>query len=141
MLSRSLAVGLVGAALLLAGCGGGGESVTGRAGADSANGKTLFSQTCGGCHVLADAGTAGTIGPNLDNAFGYACKQGFDEETFYEVVRLQIDIPAREGQMPADLVTGQDAVDVSAYVASAAGKNVEGCAQDESGAGTTTTGG
>ena len=91
--------------------------------------------------MLADAGTAGTIGPNLDNAFGYACKQGFDEETFYEVVRLQIDIPAREGQMPADLVTGQDAVDVSAYVASAAGKNVEGCAQDESGAGTTTTGG
>ena len=29
--------------------------------------------------------------------------------------------------MPADLVTGQDAVDVAAYVAGVAGKDIEGC--------------
>jgi mono/diheme cytochrome c family protein len=30
--------------------------------------KVLFESTCGTCHVLADAGTTGTIGPNLDQA-------------------------------------------------------------------------
>jgi cbb3-type cytochrome c oxidase subunit III len=37
------------------------------AGAGSADDpKTLFASNCGSCHVLADAGTTGTIGPNLD---------------------------------------------------------------------------
>lgn len=30
-------------------------------------GRSLFTATCGGCHTLADAGTAGRIGPNLDD--------------------------------------------------------------------------
>jgi cbb3-type cytochrome c oxidase subunit III len=30
--------------------------------------KLLFESNCGTCHVLADAGTSGTIGPNLDQA-------------------------------------------------------------------------
>jgi cytochrome c oxidase subunit II len=37
------------------------------AAAGSAQGKTLFTQQCGSCHVLADAGTAGEVGPNLDD--------------------------------------------------------------------------
>jgi cytochrome c oxidase subunit II len=36
------------------------------AAAGSAQGKTLFTQQCGTCHVLADAGTAGEVGPDLD---------------------------------------------------------------------------
>jgi cytochrome c6 len=28
--------------------------------------KLLFQSSCGSCHVLADAGTQGTVGPNLD---------------------------------------------------------------------------
>ena len=32
-------------------------------------GKGLFQQKCAACHTLADAGTTGTIGPNLDDAF------------------------------------------------------------------------
>ena len=32
------------------------------------DGKTIFAQTCGSCHTLADAGTTGTVGPNLDAA-------------------------------------------------------------------------
>jgi cytochrome c oxidase subunit 2 len=37
------------------------------AGAGAADGKALFtSQGCGACHTLADAGTTGTVGPNLD---------------------------------------------------------------------------
>lgn len=32
------------------------------------DGKTIFAATCGGCHTLADAGTTGTVGPNLDQS-------------------------------------------------------------------------
>jgi cytochrome c oxidase subunit 2 len=35
--------------------------------AGSVQGKELFAQNCGSCHVLADAGTQGQVGPNLDN--------------------------------------------------------------------------
>jgi cytochrome c oxidase subunit 2 len=35
--------------------------------AGSAQGKTLFTQQCGTCHALADAGTTAETGPNLDN--------------------------------------------------------------------------
>jgi cytochrome c oxidase subunit 2 len=34
--------------------------------AGSAQGKTLFTQQCGSCHVLADAQTTAEVGPNLD---------------------------------------------------------------------------
>jgi cytochrome c oxidase subunit 2 len=34
--------------------------------AGSVQGKELFVQNCGSCHVLADAGTQGAVGPNLD---------------------------------------------------------------------------
>ena len=35
---------------------------------DPANGKTLFSSNgCGGCHVYKPAGSAGNVGPDLDN--------------------------------------------------------------------------
>jgi mono/diheme cytochrome c family protein len=30
--------------------------------------KSIFTASCGSCHVLADAGTQGTVGPNLDEA-------------------------------------------------------------------------
>ena len=35
---------------------------------DPAAGKTVFVAQCGTCHALADAGTSGTVGPNLDDA-------------------------------------------------------------------------
>jgi cbb3-type cytochrome c oxidase subunit III len=38
------------------------------AGAGGDDPKLLFESNCGTCHVLADAGTTGTIGPNLDQA-------------------------------------------------------------------------
>jgi cytochrome c oxidase subunit II len=37
------------------------------AAAGSVQGKTLFTQQCGTCHALADAGTTAEVGPNLDN--------------------------------------------------------------------------
>jgi len=129
MLLRLGVVALAASALLAAGCGGG--DVTGQEGASLSQGKELFvagsdgKPSCGSCHVLLDAGTAGTTGPNLDQAFGYSCAQGFEESTIYSTVLGQIDLA--QGAMPADLVTGQDAVDVAAYVASVAGKDIPGC--------------
>ena len=59
--------------------------------ASSSGGQELFKANCGSCHTLADAGTTGTVGPNLDEAFAYARKdqedQGFQESTIRDVVR------------------------------------------------------
>jgi mono/diheme cytochrome c family protein len=145
---RLVAIVLAAAALLVAGCGGGdGDEVTGMEGANTTNGKTLFvsgangNASCGSCHTLLDAGTSGTVGPNLDQALGYSCAQGFAESTIYSAVLGQIDLA--QGAMPPDLVTGQDAVDVAAYVASVAGKDIPGCnpSGDQGSAGTTSTSG
>jgi mono/diheme cytochrome c family protein len=133
--TRRLAVLLLAlAAFGFAGCGGD-EDVTGMEGGNTGKGKELFVQNCASCHTLADAGTVANVGPNLDTALGWSCKQGFAEDTLYSVVLGQIDLAAPP--MPADIVTGQDAVDVAAYVASVAGKDIEGC--DPSGDSGTTT--
>lgn len=42
-----------------------GEAAAGGAAAGP-DGKALFTQNCAGCHTLKDAGTSGTVGPNLD---------------------------------------------------------------------------
>jgi cbb3-type cytochrome c oxidase subunit III len=104
------------AAVLAAGCGTGGKA---SAHADAQNGAALFTAKCGTCHVLAAAGTQGTVGPNLDDAFGPSRQQGFKESTIQDVVLDQIREPS--APMPKDLVTGADAQDVAAYVASVAG--------------------
>lgn len=90
---------------------------------DLANGKDLFitGGQCGACHILERAGTGGTQGPDLDAAFGPARSAGFGEETVEGIVRRQIAHPLRGSIMPADLVTGDDARDVAAYIAQAAG--------------------
>lgn len=31
-------------------------------------GRSIFTDNCGSCHVLADAGTTGLVGPDLDEA-------------------------------------------------------------------------
>jgi cbb3-type cytochrome c oxidase subunit III len=113
-----LVLPLLGALLLLAGCGTGGKAPS--KGADQANGQKLFKSTCGGCHVLAAAGSQGTTGPNLDDAFSGSKKQGFKLSTIENVVLDQI----REANppMPKNLVRGQDALDVSAYVAAVSGQ-------------------
>ena len=100
------------AAIALAGCGTGG---LGEENADLSQGKLLFKQKCGSCHVLEEAGTAGRIGPNLDEAFAGPTSEGFDESTIREVVRGQIEFPVPP--MPEDLVEGADADAVAAYVA------------------------
>jgi plastocyanin len=83
-------------------------------------------QKCGACHTLQRAGTKGTQGPDLDAALAQAVHEGFGRSAVRGMVRQQIDIPmqpdGRDVQMPADLVKGQDADDVAAYVAQVVAK-------------------
>jgi mono/diheme cytochrome c family protein len=87
---------------------------------DLTQGKALFTQKCGSCHVLARAGTQGTTGPSLDAAFRAALDKGFNRDTIEGIIHRQILHPRRGSVMPADLVTGQDAKHVAAYVSYAA---------------------
>ena len=121
MIRRLLGPALgVAAILAVAGCGTGGMSK----GGDAATGKALFIQKCGSCHTMADAATQGKVGPNLDDAFGFDKKQGYEESTIQQVVRDQIELASPP--MPANLVTGSNADAVAAYVAQVAGKPVAG---------------
>jgi len=105
--------------LAVSGCG-----ATSGGSADLVNGKELFigDGTCGSCHALERAGTAGTQGPDLDEAFLNARESGMKESVIEGVVAEQIAHPRNSSIMKPDLVTGDDARDVAAYVAFAAGK-------------------
>jgi cbb3-type cytochrome c oxidase subunit III len=123
-------------ALLTAGCGTGGAANAGQR-PDLQNGETLFKSNCAACHTLAAAGTSGTIGPNLDNAFAGDVAEHYPQSSIENVVLDQIRLGSGplatytsgklgsfkpQTPMPADLVKGQDAIDVAAYVASVAGQ-------------------
>src|SRR3954464_2732369 len=101
------------------GCGGAGTEH-----ADLVNGKKLLvgAGTCGSCHTLQRAGTKGTQGPNLDDAFANARQNGLGDSVIEGVVHDQIKNPRRGSIMPKDLVTGDDARDVAAYVGRVAGR-------------------
>jgi mono/diheme cytochrome c family protein len=105
-------------ALVAAGCG--------TSDVDTARGRQLFISKCGTCHQLAQAGSSGTQGPDLDAAFAGARAAGEDSDTIEGVVKAQIEFPRPSTSnptvsMPAKLVEGQDAEDVAAYVGSVAG--------------------
>lgn len=89
---------------------------------DLVNGKTLFAQSCASCHVLERANASGVQGPNLDAAFGPSIEDGLGEQTVAGVVERQIGNVRASSTMPEDLVSGQDAADVAAYVAAVAGQ-------------------
>jgi mono/diheme cytochrome c family protein len=80
---------------------------------DPVAGKAIFlgASGCTGCHTLADAGSTGTVGPNLDDA-----KPSF--ELAYDRVTNG------QGGMPSfgTSLTDQQRADVAAYVSSVAGK-------------------
>jgi uncharacterized cupredoxin-like copper-binding protein len=94
-------------------------------------GKRQFVQKCGACHTLDRAGTKGTQGPDLDEAFQQSVREGFGDTAIRGVVYAQILHPNRNGsgftqkdlvKMPAGLVKGDAAHDVAAYVALVAAK-------------------
>jgi plastocyanin len=84
------------------------------------HGKQLFVAKCGACHTLAHAGTSGTVGPNLDQAFAQSHADGFKRNDYRGVVDFQIRYPNPYGGMPANLYTGKQTGDVAGYVAAVA---------------------
>ncbi len=132
---RGVRNGFAAVAIVAAAAGVGGCELA-DSGTNVVNGKTLFIERCSSCHVLARADASGVTGPNLDEAFQRARQDGFGESTIEGIVHQQILNPARNPQrdpktgrplplMPADLVTGEDAEDVAAYVAQAAARGGE----------------
>jgi cytochrome c6 len=121
------------------GCGTGGFTSEG----NRSTGQQYFVKACASCHTLADARTAGTIGPNLDDAFSQARADGMKDSTFVQVVHDQILFPIEapssgEPGMPgpdktlplcSDVAGGgfcvddqeQAAADIATYVGAVAG--------------------
>jgi mono/diheme cytochrome c family protein len=111
-------VALVAAVLVISGCG--------TTSPDIAHGRVLFEKDCGVCHTLAQAGTAGTQGPNLDDAFAAAREVGMDGATIEGVVKAQVDSPRPANgnpaaSMPAHIAEGSDLDDIAAYLGKYAG--------------------
>lgn len=112
-----LAIGVAVPAVILV---GNGDSADARVGGstivltkEEEQGRKIFGVACASCHTLAAAGADGKVGPNLDQ--------------MRPPEALVLDAVERgrmrgAGTMPADIVQGQDAQDVSAFVAAVAGK-------------------
>ena len=92
---------------------------------DVVAGKRLFAERCGSCHILSRAETKGVTGPNLDEAFQRALKDGMGRSGIRGAVRAQINAPSIGSGMPADLVKGDQADQVAAYVAQSVARTGE----------------
>jgi mono/diheme cytochrome c family protein len=80
--------------------------------ASESHGRELFAARCTQCHTLAAANANATVGPNLDD--------------LRPPKALVLDALAKgrargNGQMAAQIYTGQDAQDVASFVAKVAG--------------------
>jgi mono/diheme cytochrome c family protein len=81
--------------------------------AQEKEGQALFGRRCGLCHTLKAANAVAKVGPNLD------------ELAPNEKLVLNAINNGRSngnGQMPAQIYTGQDAADVAKFVAKAVGQ-------------------
>jgi cytochrome c2 len=91
---------------------------------DAATGKTLFvSNGCGGCHTYKPAGTAGKVGPDLDNVAADAKKA--NQGPLAEYVATSIKNPGAyvvpgfsDGVMPSygGQLTDQQVADLVAFL-------------------------
>ncbi|WP_249011959.1 c-type cytochrome [Conexibacter sp. DBS9H8] len=89
------------------------------------NGRELFGEHCAVCHTLSVASAVGKTGPNLDqlkpsyplimNTLANGCLPA-------PTASEQNETCLGQGVMPADIVQGQDAVDVAKFVAAVAGR-------------------
>jgi mono/diheme cytochrome c family protein len=76
---------------------------------DPAAGKEVFASAgCGSCHTLADAGTSGTVGPNLDEV------TPSPEAAYEQILNGGGGMPPYEDQL-----SEQQIADVTAYVVQA----------------------
>jgi mono/diheme cytochrome c family protein len=105
--------------VIAAGCGTQGVQVPGND--PNHEGAQMFSERCAGCHTLTPAGTEGTAnrservqGPNLDQR----------QETLADVIYAIRNGGFSGAIMPQNIVVGDDANKVAAFVAKYAGQDV-----------------
>lgn len=123
--SRRLAVVLFAAALLVLGVGVPAAVIAAVAGQDSIpeadvtsltasekHGRELFGRRCANCHTLEAANAVAAVGPNLDQIRP-------NRELVLDAI--QNGRSRGNGEMAANLYTGQDAEDVASFVAKAVG--------------------
>jgi mono/diheme cytochrome c family protein len=89
------------------------------------SGRQLFGAHCGVCHTLAGANAVGKVGPNLDTI------KPAESLVLHTIENgcLQSPPPGDaaqsclgEGNMPANIIQGQQATDVAKFVAQVAGR-------------------
>ena len=91
--------------------------------ATDAASRDLFVTSCGSCHTMQAAGTDGVVGPNLDKRLaptGPAEGEAIDGTATR--VASAIETGLGNGRMPAGILQGQQAEQVSDYVARVAGQ-------------------
>lgn len=81
--------------------------------ADLQEGRELFNQRCATCHALEDANAVGRVGPDLD---ALAPTAGLT------VNAIEEGRARGQGQMPAQLLDGEDAKHVAEYIEEVAGR-------------------
>jgi mono/diheme cytochrome c family protein len=85
--------------------------------ASEQHGRELFARRCSLCHTLKAADAVAQVGPNLDELA--------PTEKFV-LATIKSGKSEGNGQMPAEIYTGQDAADVAAFVAKAVGSSTSG---------------
>jgi mono/diheme cytochrome c family protein len=81
--------------------------------AELQEGRKLFADKCSTCHTLADAGAVGRVGPDLDVL---APTAGLT------INAIEQGRARGMGQMPAQLLDGEDAKHVAEYIEEVAGR-------------------
>jgi cytochrome c551 len=92
--------------LVLLACSGGKDSASGTA--DAANGATLYSNSCEGCH-----GADGTLGVDIGGSPAADLNVEVPEQSDDELTNVMID---GFGNMPSQFTDPQDAADCLAYL-------------------------
>lgn len=91
--------------------------------ADDEASRDLFVTNCGSCHTLDAAGTDGIVGPDLDDRLapaGPAEGEAVDGTRTRVLSAIQTGLD--NGRMPAGILQGAQAEQVSEYVARTAGR-------------------
>jgi len=76
-------------------------------------GREVFKDRCGTCHTLQGANAVGKVGPNLDQ---------LRPPPPLTLDAIQKGRARGQGQMPAELVTGEEARNVAAFIGKVAGR-------------------
>ena len=77
------------------------------------NGRELFAKDCATCHTLRAANAVGKVGPDLD---------ALRPPSGLVLDAIEKGRARGNGQMPSQLLDGQDAKDVASFVAAVAGR-------------------